>query len=146
MRTFRILLLLVMFSAGTAWAGTPDKGEGGIVDCRINEGPCTKTKGTISTQFDIVPKPIVPMREKTFSVTLREEGKPVSDASVVIGLTMPGMYMGSNKIRLVHLQNGIYEGKGVIIRCPSGKKVWKAAVSIQRQGKTRTLDFIFEVQ
>ena len=55
------------------------------------------------------------------------------------------MFMGQNVIGLNHLRDGIYEGKGVIVRCPSGKKIWRASVAIHRAGNESVVDYIFEV-
>jgi hypothetical protein len=40
---------------------------------------------------------------------------------------------------------GRYEGKGVIIRCASGKKTWQAEVTVKRPKRTDVVDFVFEV-
>lgn len=118
----------------------------GQADCRIDAGACTRAVGTLSVLFDITPKPVKVMREVTFTVTVQDGGRPVTDALLSVGLTMPGMYMGKNVVRLAHRGNGVYEGNGVIIRCPSGKKMWKASVSLQRGGAVKTASYIFEVQ
>ncbi|WP_333652523.1 FixH family protein [Dissulfurispira sp.] len=97
--------------------------------------------------FDCNPKPVKSMSEILFGVTLREKDKPVQDASVEIYLTMPGMFMGDNRILLMHKEKGRYEGKGVIARCPSGKRIWKADVIIVHPSKKTThASYVFEVK
>jgi len=113
--------------------------------CRIDEGPCTATAGGMTMTFDIAPKPVRAMRELIFSVSLREHGRRVEDASVTIDLTMPGMVMGRNVVALQHRAEGRYGGKGVIVRCPTGKPTWKATVAASRRSRTATADFLFEV-
>ncbi len=114
-------------------------------DCRLDAGPCIRTAGVLSVILDITPKPLKAMRELTFTVTVKEGGKPVPDAALLIELTMPGMYMGKNAVRLTHRAGGVYEGTGVIIRCPSGEKMWQASVIIERAEKKSIVNYLFEV-
>lgn len=117
-------------------------------DCEISAGPCIKETGHdgLRVVFDIKPKPVSPMKDLVFSVTLSDKAGPVTDASVIVDLTMPGMYMGTNRPELIHKENGKYEGRGVIQACPHGGKTWKAEVGITRQGKTASVDFTFGVE
>jgi hypothetical protein len=132
---------LLCVSAGHA--GTP---KAGPADCSFNAGPCTKTAGALTIVLDISPKPLKVMRELTFTATVTDQGKPVSDAQLLIELTMPGMYMGKNVVRLAHRGNGVYEGTGVIIRCPKGEKLWQAAVTVERPARKKSVvKYLFEV-
>ena len=115
-------------------------------DCMMDAGPCTKTIDEFTVAVDITPKPIMAMRRLRFRTTLSNKGTPITDASVSITLSMPGMFMGQNVIRLVPIHDGIYEGNGVIIRCPSGKKIWQALVNIRRAGRESAVSYLFEVQ
>ncbi len=114
-------------------------------DCMMSAAPCIKTVDGFTVAFDINPKPLKAMRSLLFRTTISNQGSPVTDVSVSIDLSMPGMYMGQNIIGLNHLRDGIYEGKGVIVRCPSGKKIWRASVAIHRAGNESVVDYIFEV-
>jgi hypothetical protein len=114
-------------------------------DCRIDIGPCVKTEGGVTVAIDVNPKPLKTLRELTFTATVSQEGRPVADASVTIDLSMPGMFMGKNVMRLATRRDGTYEGKGVIIRCPSGKRTWQAMVTVERAGKESVVSYIFEV-
>jgi hypothetical protein len=115
--------------------------------CDIQGGSCLKETGDgMTVEFDIQPKPVVPLSELTFIVNLTRAGMPVTDASVVLDLSMPGMFMGKNRPILKHAKNGRYEGKGIITRCPSGKKMWQAEVTVKQAGKTTVVDFVFEVK
>jgi hypothetical protein len=115
-------------------------------DCMMNAGPCIRTVNGLTVAFDITPKPLKAMRTLLFRATISNYGRPVTDASISIDLSMPGMFMGQNVIKLNHLHAGIYEGKGVIVRCPSGKKIWQASADIHRPDKESVVNFIFEVQ
>jgi hypothetical protein len=105
-------------------------------DCEIDMGPCTKKIGErLSVSFDITPKPVSTMSDRLFSVALKEGDIPITGATVTFELSMPGMYMSNNKVSLSHKGEGIYEGRGVIVRCPSGRKVWRAVIVAERPGR-----------
>ena len=116
-------------------------------DCDINAGPCTKTivHDNIQVILDINPKPVGPMTELLFSVILKEGARAVTDAKVGLDLTMPGMFMGVNRPVLSHVKDGRYEGKGVIPVCPHGGELWKAEVTVKRDGRSATVSYFFEV-
>lgn len=104
-------------------------------DCEIDRRPCVKNIGEkFSVSFDITPKPVSTMSDCLFSVVLKEGDTPITGATVTFELSMPGMYMSGNKVSLSHKGEGIYEGKGVIVRCPSGRKVWRAEIVTERPG------------
>ncbi len=134
-----ILCLLLVTGAAHA-QGTAQ------ADCRIDEGPCTVTVRSFHMTFALEPRPVKTMRELLFAVTVREKETPVDDASVSVNLTMPGMTMGVNTVMLENKGRGVYEGKSVIVRCPSGKKIWKATIAVRRGGKTVSAPFVFEVR
>ena len=115
-------------------------------DCDIQVGPCVRMAGPgTEITFDIAPRPVRAMAEHLFTVSVRKDGKPVSGADVTLDLTMPGMVMGENKPRLLPAGGGRYAGKGVIVRCPSGMKIWKAQVTVHANQGIETASFIFEV-
>jgi hypothetical protein len=114
-------------------------------DCRFDAGPCVRTAGALSVVLDIAPKPLKVMRELTFTVTVKDKDQPVKDATILINLSMPGMFMGENIVRLAHRADGVYDGTGVIIRCPSGGKIWQASVAIERGEKKTVANYVFEV-
>ncbi|MHB8845229.1 MAG: FixH family protein [Nitrospirota bacterium] len=115
-------------------------------DCDIQSGPCVRIAGArTEITLDITPRPVKAMAELLFTVTVRKDGKPVSGADVTLDLTMPGMVMGENKPRLSPAGGGRYAGKGVVVRCPSGIKIWKAQVTIHAKQGAETASFIFEV-
>ncbi len=139
-----VLIALLAVSAGPVNAAEPN-----IVrhTCAINAGPCIATTpdGAYEVVFDITPKPVAAMRELSFRVRLTDKTALLTNAAVTIDLSMPGMYMGNNRVALA-FHDGAYEGTGVIVRCPSGKKTWQADVVIRSSGKTAVTGFIFEVQ
>jgi hypothetical protein len=145
----KFILSALAFMLSTCFIAHPVyAGMNVTADCMIKSGACVREieQEKIKVTFDINPKPVSPMKELIFSVTLAEKGSPVTDASVIVELTMPGMYMGINSPALVHTADGRYEGKGVIQACPHGGKIWMAEVKLTRHNKTVSVSFIFEVE
>jgi hypothetical protein len=89
--------------------------------------------------FDILPKPVKAMKDLTFRLTLT--GKKLS-SNPYIDLGMPGMNMGPNRVDLKSVGGDTYEGQGVIVRCQSGRRTWKATVTLPDAGK---IEFVFDV-
>ena len=121
-------------------------------DCRIDEGPCVKTimpRG-VSAVFDIRPKPVKMMSALFFELSLHKRDRPIADADVLLSLTMPNMYMGEHRVVMSHKGGGSYEGSSVIPRCPSGKRIWKAAFIINEANNgssgAMTAEYTFEVK
>jgi hypothetical protein len=79
------------------------------------------------------------MQELTFTVKL-SGAEPFADPYIDLG--MPGMHMGPNRVHLKRTGNGRYEGNGIIVRCPSGRRTWQATVTVPGAGAT---EFIFDV-
>lgn len=115
--------------------------------CDIQIGPCTKKTGDgMTIEFDIKPKPVAAMTESTFVVAVSRNGMPVTEASVLLDLSMPGMFMGRNRPVLKQGKAGRYEGTGIVTRCASGRKTWQADVTVESAGKTSFAAFVFEVK
>lgn len=139
------MLLVLMLLSGCGREGGAPK-----ADCAINAGPCEAeaVPDGLSVSFDIGPKPVSSLSALTFSVFLQEKGKAVTDAKVTADLSMPGMYMGENRVALSLTESGRYTGKGVLPRCPGGKRIWKAEVMVERPsrpGRTVAARYLFEV-
>lgn len=113
-------------------------------DCLIDAGPCSRAVGTMEVTLDVSPRPVRAMRDLQFTVRLRRDGLPVEKAGVEVDLTMPGMRMGENRVLLRHGGEGRYQGRGVIVRCPSGQKLWKVSVLVNEREQTLAADFLFE--
>ena len=88
-------------------------------DCSIDRGSCTKLIGKTEVIFDISPKPVKVMKELLFSVTVKSTK---IKAPLLLVLSMPGMYMGRNEVVLKQGPDGTFTGRGIIPRCPAGKK------------------------
>lgn len=114
--------------------------EGSSPDCEIDKGPCSKTIGRMTITIDIAPKPVKAMAELAFTLTIT--GSSALPPELVLNLGMPGMYMGKNRVPLGRNTDGTYTGKGVIPRCPSGRKLWRATVELPEKGE---VSFTFNV-
>ena len=107
--------------------------------CDVHGGPCSTQMGNIKVSLNITPKPVKAMEELTFVLTLKGNGL---EQPPYIDLGMPGMDMGRNRVSLEPKGEGVYEGKGIIVRCPSGRRTWKAVVTLPDVG---VAEFIFDV-
>ncbi len=116
-----------------------DPASGSLVNCEIQRGPCTQELAGMAVTLDILPRPIKAMKDLKFRVTV-SGGKPVRAAYIDLG--MPGMDMGPNRVELRPVKDNVYEGQGVIVRCPSGRRTWKATVTLPESGKA---EFVFDV-
>ena len=110
------------------------------VECDVHAGPCKVVlEGGVEVVFDIAPKPVKAMQELTFTL-MPTGGTPSADPYIDLG--MPGMKMGPNRVELKPQGDGSYRGKGFIVRCPSGKRIWKADITIPGVGEA---EFVFDV-
>jgi len=92
----------------------------------LHTAPCTKQAGERQVTLDINPKPVRHMQELTFRVNA-EPAKELP-ATLVIDLSMPGMMMGKNQVTLKRQADGAWVGKGLIVKCMSGRKLWQATI------------------
>jgi hypothetical protein len=109
------------------------------LNCDPHAGPCTRTISGIKIQLEIEPKPVKAMETLTFRLTIADQ--PATQIPL-IELGMPKMKMGPNKVLMRAIKKDVFIGKGIIVRCSSGKRVWKATVTVPGLGKA---DFIFHV-
>lgn len=131
-----VLGLLTFVFCPTASGG---KAEPHRVRCDVHVGPCNATLKSTKVSLDINPKPVKAMQDLTFTVTLEGE-KPA--AAPYIDLSMPGMNMGRNRVVLEQSGESIFQGKGIIVRCPSGRRTWKAKITAPNVG---SVEFVFDV-
>ena len=134
---FTSLLIFILLAMPQAtFAGSPVQ-----ANCKIHDGTCTLplSGGSGAVIFDISPKPVKAMTDLVFKVRIDE---PIPPAAPYIDLGMPGMKMGPNRVILKIADDGSYTGNGIIVRCPSGKTLWQATVTVPGAG---TSEFIFNV-
>ena len=109
------------------------------VECDVHSGACRAHISETRVSMDIEPKPVKAMQDLTFTITFAGE-KPVAPPYIDLG--MPGMNMGRNQVILKPAGGLIYRGQGVIVRCPSGRRTWKAKVTVPDVG---SVEFVFDV-
>jgi nitrogen fixation protein FixH len=103
--------------------------------CDLGASPCTRVlPGGDEVTLELGPRPLRMMTELAAVVTVRRAGAPAEPDAVTVSFEMPGMRMGKNEIRLARSGAGRFEGKAVLVRCPSGRKDWIATVSLARGG------------
>jgi hypothetical protein len=139
-RMIALLFLFVMASYGHrpgAMAADPDPLR--VVRCDIQHGSCTGEISGVTVTLDILPKPVKAMRDLKFQVTV-SGAKPVRASHIDLG--MPGMNMGPNRVELRPVKGHVFEGQGIIVRCASGSRTWKATVTLPQTGE---VEFVFDV-
>ena len=115
------------------------KSEPHWVKCDVHSGPCNAALKGAKVSLDIEPKPVKAMEDLTFTLTFVGQNP---QAAPYIDLGMPGMNMGRNRVILKPAGESIFQGKGVIVRCPSGRRTWKATVTAPPMG---SVEFVFDV-
>jgi len=109
------------------------------INCDIHQNACSQKLPGYTVKLDINPKPVSAMKDLTFRVLVT--GEKLQE-NPFIDLGMPGMKMGPNRVHLKAVNDTTYVGKGVIVRCPSGRRIWRATVTIPQKG---AVGFIFDV-
>jgi len=109
------------------------------INCDAHKGVCSRPLGNQIISLEIMPRPVKAMQDLVFKVSV--SGYPPSK-SPFIDLGMPAMKMGPNRVMLKPAGQGHYEGKGVIVRCKSGRRTWFANVIIPEAGEVK---FVFDV-
>ncbi|HEY6001920.1 MAG TPA: hypothetical protein VIV57_03535 [Anaeromyxobacter sp.] len=113
-------------------AGGPAAGRG----CDLGSAPCARPlPGGGEVRLELGPRPLVTMKELAVRVELGPgAGAADGGASVIVSFSMPGMNMGENRSRLAATAPGRFEGKAVLVRCPSGGRQWLADVEVASPG------------
>ncbi len=131
--SFVFILLFTAHSAKTAFA------DESAINCQAHDGKCSLPIGTETVTLEIEPRPVTAMQDSTFTVTFT--GIAPKQAPF-IDLGMPAMEMGPNRVQLKPTGDGTYAGKGIIVRCKSGRRTWFANVVVPGAGDAK---FVFDV-
>lgn len=86
------------------------------------------------------------MNKNRFAVELKKGSGTLDNAAVTLDFSMPGMYMGINRLKMNNAGKGRYEAEWIIPPCPSGGKIWTALVYIERPAGISQTEFVFEVR
>jgi hypothetical protein len=135
-----VILLTAFLLAAAGRISAEDKYQE-MINCNLHAGPCTQSFAENTVILEVTPRPVKAMQDLFFKVTLTKELSKTLKVPY-IDLGMPGMNMGPNRVQLKPAGNATYEGCGVIVRCPSGRRTWQATVTIPDAGQ---IDFIFDV-
>ena len=137
---FTVLLSTLFLLAAPEHISAGDKYQE-MINCDLHRGACTQNLAGATITLAVTPRPVKALQDLLFQVSL--SGKlPQVTGLPYIDLGMPGMNMGPNRVQLKSAGNAVYEGRGVIVRCPSGRRTWQATVTVPNLGQT---DFIFDV-
>lgn len=132
------ICLIVIVLPLTAQA---DNGYRKQINCDLHDSACVQRVGDTDITLEVSPRPVEAMKDLVFKVTLSSSDK-VPSAAPHIDLNMPKMNMGKNQVKMNTVGPNVYEGNGVIVRCASGHRVWRATVTVPDLGKA---DFVFDV-
>jgi hypothetical protein len=98
----------------------------------------TQKVGDLNVTVALSPYPPVGFQPGTFDVTLTDQaGKPVTDATVTLDLTMPGMYMPPNALQAQSAESGVYHADGRFTM----RGLWRIEVIIERGGQKQSVYF-----
>ena len=98
-------------------SGTPIPFQGTLPPCVNATGTCenTATQAVDGLLVSLTLNPYPPSMSKLsdFEITLADAGgQAISDATITLDLTMPGMYMPPNQLNLQQAGNGKYHASG----------------------------------
>ena len=98
----------------------------------------TQKAGNLNVTLALTPFPPVSFQQTTFDITITDEkGNAVSDAQVSLDLTMPSMWMPSNKPQAQSLGTGKYQATGRFTM----RGGWQIAVIVERGSEKQTAFF-----
>jgi hypothetical protein len=104
-----------------------------VAACDAGTSPCARAlPGGGEVTLELAPRPLATMKELAVRVDLG--GGAAEGTDVSVSFSMPRMNMGQNRSRLARTAPGRYEGKAVLVRCPSGSREWSAEVQVTSPG------------
>lgn len=105
---------------------------------KLPENTAMQKVGNLNISLALSPYPPVGFQPANFVVTLKDEkGQVVSDASIILDLTMPAMPMPNNKVSAKYTDTGLYQGGGRFTM----RGLWRIVVIIQRGDEKITAYF-----
>ncbi len=109
-----------------------EEGLSRTVGCDVGARPCIAAlDGAGEVSLELAPRPLRTMQE--LSVRAEARGVPAG-SRVRVAFTMDDMWMGENAVALAETAPGRWEGRAVLVRCPSGRKGWTAEVTVAPPG------------
>jgi len=111
-----------------------------MINCDLHSGSCIQPLGNHMLVLSVSPRPVKAMTDLMFEIVVKGDAKLTGLPFIDLG--MPGMDMGKNQVTLTKRGEGTYTGAGVIVRCKSGRRTWRATVTVPGIGSAV---FIFDV-
>ncbi len=122
----------------TAPAAQPAAPSSGAAPTNAPTNMSTQKAGNWNVTLALTPYPPVSFQPTTFDITITDEkGSAVSDAKVSLDLTMPSMWMPSNKPTAQSLGEGKYQATGRFTM----RGGWQIAVIVERGAEKQTAYF-----
>ena len=105
---------------------------------QLPENTATQKVANINVSIALSPYPPVGFKTSNFDITLTDEqGQAITDAKIVLALTMPGMAMPPNMLATQQAGEGSYHATG---RFPM-RGLWRIEAIIERGGKKQSAFF-----
>jgi nitrogen fixation protein FixH len=98
--------------------------------CDLAAAPCQASTGGLGVKLDLG-RALVTMIDLPVIVTVTRDGAPLDGATVEVSFAMKEMNMGENRVVLAATGSGRHAGRGVLVRCHSGRKDWIATVTVR---------------
>ena len=96
---------------------------------QLSENAAAQKIGDMNVSIALSPYPPVGFQRNDFDVTLTDaNGQAITDAKILLDLTMPGMPMPPNKLEAQHAGDGRYRATGMFTM----RDWWRIEVIIQR--------------
>jgi nitrogen fixation protein FixH len=108
-----------------------EAGEG--APCDLAAAPCQAPAGELRVTLDLG-RSLATLADLPITVTVARGGTPLEGAVVEVSFAMKEMNMGENRVVLAAAGPGRHAGKGVLVRCQSGKRDWIATVTVRPSG------------
>lgn len=107
-----------------------------------SEVKASSKDGEISAILDISKKPIPKLVPLDLKLTLKQGNEGIRNADISLDLTMPGMEMPKNVVKLKESLSGIYNGQAIFTM--SGD--WRIFATAKFNGKSQDMYFDIKVQ
>ncbi len=107
-------------------------------ESQLPEGTAVQKVGNLNVSLALSPYPPVGFQTTNFDVTLTDaNGQAVTDATISLDLTMPGMWMPPNNLEAQHTGNGVYHATGRFTM----RDLWRIEIIIQSGNQKQSAFF-----
>lgn len=111
------------------------RAQGAADGCDLGGSPCSAAlAGGRRVTLELGPRPLRTMTDLAVTLELAPAPGQPEPSEVSVWFSMVGMQMGENRARLSRSGPGRWEGKAVLVRCPSGSRAWLADVEVAAPG------------